>query len=348
MPRGGAQGGARAAAALAQKVAKTPKSSKTLDDHAFLHDHAHHEPHFPEGVEPGMWKQEVRKFQADGLQMVSDPNVVGAWSEVDVAAWIACISTNKFEHYSDKFLQHHISGAVLLNLKEHHLEELGIERLSDQIKLWEIIAQMQRRCKKPETSKLKVPAWPSCAWQQFSFSWANTSEGKDGSDMVRAWGHVSVSSHLHTDTLKCHIACNMRVRVRAHTHKCTHWCTYVKQIEEVAGANGNIALVSTLVWGMAWDLFFGSATVCYCPTDTNGVWKIPEIDYCFCSTAWDMDKWPLALFYAFAGLSAIMFMMSTIFAVVQILMVYEMSDEAEVEVFLCEYCRGCRGTHTHA
>ena len=99
---------------------------------------------------------------------------------------------------------------------------------------------------------------------------------------------------------------------------------------------------------MAWDLFFGSATVCYCPTDTNGVWKIPEIDYCFCSTAWDMDKWPLALFYAFAGLSAIMFMMSTIFAVVQILMVYEMSDEAEVEVFLCEYCRGCRCTHTHA
>ena len=106
MPRGGARGGARAAAALAQKLAKTPKSSKTLDDtHAFLHDHAHHEPHFPEGVEPGMWKQEVRKFEADGLQMVSDPNVVGAWSEVDVAAWIACISTNKFEHYSDKFLR---------------------------------------------------------------------------------------------------------------------------------------------------------------------------------------------------------------------------------------------------
>merc|ERR1712216_76299 len=48
-------------------------------------------------------------------------------------------------------------------------------------------------------------------------------------------------------------------------------------------------------------------------------------------TAWDMDKWPLALFYLFAGVSTLMFMMSTIFAVIQILMVYEMSDEAVIE-----------------
>ena len=43
---------------------------------------------------------------------------------------------------------------------------------------------------------------------------------------------------------------------------------------------------------------------------------------------------PLAIFYCFAGLSAFLFMLSTIYAVIQIMMVYEMSDDAEVEMFM--------------
>ena len=261
-----------AAGALAKKVATahTPSSAHHSKHH--LADHVHHEPHYPDGVDPGAWKHQVHKFRENKLQMVNDPDLVSGWSEVDVAAWIACISNNKFEIYSDLFLQNHINGPVLMQMQDYHLNEIGVDRLSDQIKMWEIIDQMQRRCKKPETQELKVPAWPVCAWQQITFAWANTSEGKGGAEMC----------------------------------------------EEVATANGSIALVSTLVWGMAWDLFFGSATVCYCPTDVNGVWGVSDIDYCFCSTAWDMDKWPLALFYLFAGVSTLMFMMSTIFAVIQV------------------------------
>jgi len=105
-------------------------------------------------------------------------------------------------------------------------------------------------------------------------------------------------------------------------------------VEEVVSANGSIALVATLVWTMAWDQFMGSATVCYCPADGDGVWQIDEMDYCFCSTAWDMDKWPLACFYLFSGLSTVFFMCSTIYAVIQILMVYEMSDSPEVEAMM--------------
>jgi len=95
--------------------------------------------------------------------------------------------------------------------------------------------------------------------------------------------------------------------------------------EELMQANTSIALVSTLTWAVAWDLFFNSATACYCDTAN------PE--QCFCSTSWDMDGRPLVVFYCFTGLSAFLFMFSTIFAILQILMVYEMSDDEEVTRF---------------
>ncbi|EKX50791.1 hypothetical protein GUITHDRAFT_134907 [Guillardia theta CCMP2712] len=96
--------------------------------------------------------------------------------------------------------------------------------------------------------------------------------------------------------------------------------------EELIQANGAIALVSTLTWSMAWDLFFGSATQCYCSTT--------KPDLCYCSTSWDLGGGPLLIFYCFAGLSAFLFMFSTIYAVLQIMMVYEMSDDEELECFL--------------
>jgi len=46
-----------------------------------------------------------------------------------------------------------------------------------------------------------------------------------------------------------------------------------------------------------------------------------------------MEGRPLTIFYCFTGLSAFLFMFSTIFAILQILMVYEMSDDKEVEAF---------------
>ena len=39
-------------------------------------------------------------------------------------------------------------------------------------------------------------------------------------------------------------------------------------------------------------------------------------------------------FYCFSGLSAIFLLFSTVFAVIQIIMVFEMSDELELEIFL--------------
>ena len=78
--------------------------------------------------------------------------------------------------------------------------------------------------------------------QQFTFAWADTSEGKSGDDAL----------------------------------------------EEIVTANASVAMVSTLVWAMAWDLLFGSATACYCPVDADGIWNSADIDFCFCSTAWDM------------------------------------------------------------
>jgi hypothetical protein len=65
----------------------------------------HHEPHLPPGVAAGDWEKWVHKFEEPGATLVSDPEVVRGWSEVMVAAWIACVNNNDFEEYADKFLQ---------------------------------------------------------------------------------------------------------------------------------------------------------------------------------------------------------------------------------------------------
>lgn len=70
-----------------------------------MHVQEHHEPHLPPGVAAGDWENWVHKFEEPGATLVSDPEVVRDWSEVMVAAWIACVNDNDFEEYADKFLQ---------------------------------------------------------------------------------------------------------------------------------------------------------------------------------------------------------------------------------------------------
>ena len=53
--------------------------------------------------------------------MEHDATIVMNWNETMVAAWVASVCNNKFEGYSDSFLQHHVDGAVLLNMESHHL-----------------------------------------------------------------------------------------------------------------------------------------------------------------------------------------------------------------------------------
>lgn len=100
---------------------------------------------------------------------------------------------------------------------------------------------------------------------------------------------------------------------------------------EVVMAAGNVAIVSTLVWAIAFDIFYNSAYSTFCETNALEQVKVP---LCFTSGGFDLDGWRLTLFYVFAGLCAVCLLFSTIFAVLQIIMVYEMSDEVELEIFL--------------
>ena len=46
--------------------------------------------------------------------MVADPEVVKRWSEVEVAAWVACIAKSTLAQYSDSFMRNHITGVILM------------------------------------------------------------------------------------------------------------------------------------------------------------------------------------------------------------------------------------------
>ena len=131
---------------------------------------------------------------------MSDQDVVRRWNVLTVAAWIASVNDNDFERYADNFLEHHIDGSALLRLTSEHLDEIGINRVSDRVKLTDVLAQMQRRCKKPETQNITVPTWLSCYLQMFTFDWADTSEGKSGAEiqeeLVQANGSIAMVSTL--------------------------------------------------------------------------------------------------------------------------------------------------------
>lgn len=100
---------------------------------------------------------------------------------------------------------------------------------------------------------------------------------------------------------------------------------------EVVQAHCNVAIVSTLVWAIAWDIFYNSAYDTFCFENS----KDPSVEsMCVTSGGYDLEGRTLVIFYCFSGLCAISLLFSTIFAVVQIIMVYEMSDEVELEIFL--------------
>ena len=110
---------------------------------------------------------------------MSDQDVVRRWNVLTVAAWIASVNDNDFEQYADNFLEHHIDGSALLRLTSEHLDEIGINRVSDRVKLTDVLAQYL---------------------QMFTFDWADTSEGKSGAEiqeeLVQANGSIAMVSTL--------------------------------------------------------------------------------------------------------------------------------------------------------
>eukprot|EP00299_Pterocystis_sp_00344_P011513 c5385_g1_i1.p1 GENE.c5385_g1_i1~~c5385_g1_i1.p1 ORF type:complete len:247 (-),score=66.83 c5385_g1_i1:63-803(-) len=55
---------------------------------------------------------------------------------------------------------------------------MGIREVGSRIRMMDAIAKLVRKGMKPETSRLTVPSWPVAFLQIFTFSWAQTSEGK--------------------------------------------------------------------------------------------------------------------------------------------------------------------------
>ena len=228
---------------------------------------------------------------------ITSAKEVESWSELHVAAWVAAINFGEFSEWADCFVAHVIDGHVLFKLDIDMLEEIGIANLGDRMVLMDIITQLKRRCAKPETREIVVPGWLGCFIKMFTFDWADTSEGKEGAAIK----------------------------------------------EELMQANTSIAIAATLTWAIAWDLFFGSATACYCD---SSAWErcfcgtvcehaarlspatppSQQILTCQClnaasshtGTAWDLEGRALTIFYCFCGLSAFLFMFSTIFAIIQV------------------------------
>jgi hypothetical protein len=88
---------------------------------------------------------------------------------------------------------------------------------------------------------------------------------------------------------------------------------------EIVAAHGNVAIVSTLVWAIAFDIFYNCAYSTFCLSDA--VNPLPADHFCVTSGGFDLDGWRLNAFYCFSGLSAIFLLFSTVFAVIQIIMV---------------------------
>eukprot|EP00300_Choanocystis_sp_HF-7_P018639 c20094_g1_i4.p1 GENE.c20094_g1_i4~~c20094_g1_i4.p1 ORF type:complete len:336 (+),score=82.63 c20094_g1_i4:38-1045(+) len=95
--------------------------------------------------------------------------------------------------------------------------------------------------------------------------------------------------------------------------------------EELQTANLSISLISVLLTGMTYGWFTSTTNTCFCQTDN------PEL--CFCSAGFDLDGDPLWLFHIFSGIASLCFLCSTVFAVLQIVAMNEMSDDDEISNF---------------
>mmetsp|Transcript_42538 Transcript_42538/g.85119 ORF Transcript_42538/g.85119 Transcript_42538/m.85119 type:complete len:359 (+) Transcript_42538:36-1112(+) len=94
---------------------------------------------------------------------------------------------------------------------------------------------------------------------------------------------------------------------------------------EVTSAAGSVAMVSTLVWAMCWDIFYNSSVDTFCLTS--------DPTQCYSSGGFDLAGTPLSVFYFSAGICSMCFLFSTLLAVFQMIMVNEMSDEEEIDQF---------------
>mmetsp|Transcript_17335 Transcript_17335/g.25492 ORF Transcript_17335/g.25492 Transcript_17335/m.25492 type:complete len:548 (-) Transcript_17335:85-1728(-) len=110
----------------------------------------------------------------------------------------------------------------------------------------------------------------------------------------------------------------------------------VEAKEEMLAANSNIAIVSSLVWTLAWAMFFSKAHDCYCGgPDTSHAGE------CWCrggytnglGTLWNSGR-PEALFHFTSLVSVMMYWWSTLIAILQITMFAEMSDAQETAAFI--------------
>jgi len=110
-----------------------------------------------------------------------------------------------------------------------------------------------------------------------------------------------------------------------------------EQKEEFVNGCNNVAVVSSLVWTLAWSMFFSIPYDCYC-----GGSKSVRPGECWCMGAYTDDPrfqefWsliPISAFHFLSAMCVVMFWWSTLIAVVQLIAINELSDDKEVEYFM--------------
>lgn len=105
--------------------------------------------------------------------------------------------------------------------------------------------------------------------------------------------------------------------------------------DEITQANLAISLVAALLTAVCYEWFMNVSSKCFCleNSDTGAVATVNSTDVCYCSTGYDLDDGPLKVFFFMAGMSSVLFLCATVVSILQIIMINEMSDEAEIVEF---------------
>jgi len=107
--------------------------------------------------------------------------------------------------------------------------------------------------------------------------------------------------------------------------------------EEFVNSCTNVAVVSSLVWTLAWAMFFSIPYDCFC-----GGSKSAQPGECWCMGGYTEDPdykeiWsliPISAFHFLSAMCVTMYWWSTLIAVVQLIAINELSDDKEVEYFM--------------
>lgn len=106
--------------------------------------------------------------------------------------------------------------------------------------------------------------------------------------------------------------------------------------EELSTANFSIALVGSIMTAVLYEWFNSCSRKCLC-YNPQGTLEFGDImsanSQCMCMQGYDLTGLSNDLFMMFSGFSAAAFLCSTMLAVLQILMLYEMSDSIELCAF---------------